>query len=90
MSDKVTSYHQARLIVEQIEHGMPTDPEGGEDDEYYAVPMAPDFVQADDCAWFVNKKTGKAERLFSAPFAPAGPGNMYYRDFKDVQDTGDE
>ncbi|NMM99568.1 hypothetical protein G1C96_0146 [Bifidobacterium sp. DSM 109958] len=86
MADKVASYHQARLIVEKLEHGMPTSPEGGEDDEYYAVPMASGFVQYDDCAWFVNKKTGKAERLFSAPFAPAGPGSMYYRDMKSVSD----
>lgn len=86
MSDKVTSYHQARQIVEHANNGIPTSREGGEDDDYYHVPVDPDFALLDDCDWYVNKKTGKTERHYSSPLMPAGLGNMSGRDFKAVGD----
>ena len=84
MTDKVTSYHQARRIVEQVNGGMPTATEGGENAEYYHVPTDPNFAMLDDCDWYVNKKTGKAERLYSSPIVPNMPNNMYHHDFKRV------
>ncbi|EQW16340.1 Uncharacterised protein [Scardovia inopinata] len=75
MTNKVTSYHQARQIVEQVNGGIPTAEEGHEDAEYYHVPMDSDFVMLDDCDWYVNKKTGKAERFYSSPVMPDVLGN---------------
>ncbi|PST48591.1 hypothetical protein COO72_07070 [Bifidobacterium callitrichos] len=88
MSDKVTSYHQARMIFKKTT-GIEAAMEGGEDDEYFFVPPIDRMLQpVDDCAWYVNKKTGKLERLYASPLMPEGFGkNMYYRDFKDVRDT---
>ncbi|MBT1181199.1 hypothetical protein JS531_04265 [Bifidobacterium sp. CP2] len=86
MTDKVTSYHQARQIVERANGGTPTAAEGREDAEYYHVPADPDFAMLDDCDWYVNKKTGKAERLYSSPLMPAGSDSMYHRGFKPVRD----
>lgn len=86
MTDKVTSYHQARIIVGQANGGIPTSVEGREDAEYYHVPADPDFAMLDDCDWYVNKKTGKAEQLYSSPLMPDSPGSMYYRDMKNVND----
>lgn len=87
MSDKVTSYHQARRIVEHANNGIPTSREGGEDADYYHVPVDPDFAMLDDCDWYVNKKTGKAERHYSSPLMPDGPGNMYHRGMSSVSDN---
>ncbi|NEG54750.1 hypothetical protein [Bifidobacterium platyrrhinorum] len=86
MTDKVTSYHQARIIVEQANGGIPTSVEGHEDTEYYHVPTDPDFAMLDDCDWYVNKKTGKAERLYSSPLTPDSPDNMYNRVMALVRD----
>ncbi|MBW3079880.1 hypothetical protein [Bifidobacterium saguinibicoloris] len=82
MADKVTSYHQARQIVEQANGGTPTAAKGREDAEYYHVPADPDFAMLDDCDWYVNKKTGKVERLYSSPLMPASFDNMCYRDMR--------
>ncbi|MBW3088129.1 hypothetical protein KIH77_05215 [Bifidobacterium sp. 82T24] len=46
----------------------------------------PDFAVLDDCDWYVNKKTGKAERLYSSPIMLDGPGNMHHRDMETVRD----
>ena len=87
MNDKVTSYHQARMIFKQTT-GIEAAMEGGEDDEYFFVPPFDVTLQPiDDCAWYVNKKTGKLERLYASPLRPEGFGkNMYYRKFKPVKD----
>lgn len=87
MSDKVTSYHQARRIVEHANNGIPTSREGGEDADYYHVPVDPDFAMLDDCDWYVNKKTGKAERHYSSPLMPDGPSNMVGRNMETVHDA---
>ncbi|RSX53244.1 hypothetical protein D2E25_1217 [Bifidobacterium goeldii] len=88
MTDKVTSYHQARQIFREAT-GIEASMEGGEDDEYFSVlPIDFHLQPIDDCAWFVNKKTGKFERRYASPLMPEGFGdNMYYRDFKPVRDV---
>ena len=87
MTDKVTSYHQARQIVELANNGIPTSSEGGEDADYYHVPVDPDFAVLDDCDWYVNKKTGKAERFYSSPLMPDDSDNMCYRDMQVIVDV---
>lgn len=87
MSGEVISYHQARQIVEQVNGGIPTAEEGHEDAEYYHVPMDSDFAMLDDCDWYVNKKTGKAKRLYNSPLTFDDSDNMYYRSMWGIVDT---
>ncbi|KAA8827382.1 hypothetical protein [Bifidobacterium tissieri] len=62
MSDKVTSYHQARMIFKQTT-GIEAAMEGGEDDEYFFVPPFDVTLQPiDNCAW-ANSNASTPHRL---------------------------
>ncbi|PLS30872.1 hypothetical protein Uis1B_1161 [Bifidobacterium margollesii] len=70
MTDRVTSYHQARRIVEHANHGIPTSREGGEDADYYHVPVDPDFAMLDDCDWYVNRRPARPNGFLVLPSFP--------------------